>query len=94
MSKPGRGTLAEASPIATRTELGRRIANRCKPKSERHLTIKGWQQAEVHREVNALLESRIKALESRLDGAQQKLGRDFPAARLRGRARVDFDRSR
>ena len=94
MSKPRQGAVAEVPPIATRAELDRRIAGRPKPTTERRLTIDGWQQQEVHRQVNAFAESRIKALESRLNRARQGLERDVRTAAVRGRARADFERNR
>ena len=93
MRKGRDGVIAEAPPVATHAELEQRIAGRPKPKRERHLTIEGWEEIEVHRAVDRLSENRIKALETRLNRARDKALQDHRLANVRGRAKADFERS-
>ena len=88
------GFVADAPAISTRAELDQRIEARPEPAAEPHLTIEGWQEAQVHREVDDFNEARIQTLESRLERVRNGLNHDYAAARLDGKARTDFGHSR
>ena len=78
--------------ISTRAELKQRLANRAKPQAARHLTIGGHTEADVKRRLGALTEKRIIHLQNRLDAARSGVRRDQAKARLKGKARGEFDR--
>lgn len=83
-----------ASDIATRAELEQRIKARPKPRHELHLTISGTEEHTVHAEVNAANEDRIRDLQKRLDALRNGARGPQAHARLSGKAKGDFGRTR
>lgn len=80
--------------IATRAELDSRIKARLRPRAEMHLTIGGTDERIVHAQLDAANENRIRHLQERLEALRSGLCRNQARARLTGKARGDFGRSR
>jgi hypothetical protein len=83
-----------AAGVATRAELDQRLAARPKPRAERHLTIGGTQEHMVHAMLDAANERRIRYLQERLESLRTGIRHDQAQARLTGKARGDFERTR
>lgn len=62
--------------------------------AEAHLTIGGWQEQLVHTRLDAANENRIRHLQERLDALRSGLRETQAKARLTGKARGNFGRSR
>ena len=94
-NRPGsRSTAAPSRPVTTSAELKARIAQRTAPEARPSLTPGGALETEVHTQVRAANEARIRELRERLEQSRASLNRNHIKARLTGRARTDFDRSR
>jgi len=85
---------AHTPPIATRAELGQRLAARPKPAPQRHLTPSGWEAMETRRQVDTANENRIAKLRESLGNAHNKMSTDHRMVNLQGTAKADFGRSR
>lgn len=84
-----------ASPgTVTRAERDQRIAARPRPRAELHLTPSGWEATQVKQELNQQSEQRIRFIDEKLEEARARLENGYSRARMRGRARSDFDRER
>ncbi|MEM9030492.1 MAG: hypothetical protein AAGC70_19200 [Pseudomonadota bacterium] len=83
-----------ARPITTRAELDRRRADRPRLVPVPHLTPPGLDVIDLKKRLRDLNEARIKQLETRLKAAGTRLRHDLRHAKLKGRSRGDFDRSR
>lgn len=81
----------EMGSIATKAELDHRIENRPKPDLEPHLTPDDGTQAPVDNAVNDKNELRIQNLRNSLLNAQDELRHDQKIAKIKGRAKQDFD---
>ncbi|WP_417681682.1 hypothetical protein [Roseibium sp.] len=81
-------------PIATKGERDALIAGRPKPVVEHHLTPGGQTEVTVKQRIEAARESRITEIQNAFSSAQKNLRQDRAKAMVRGRAKVDFDRSR
>lgn len=91
----GKKEFGRAAPgIATRAELEARIKARPKPELEQHLTISGTEERIVHAQVNAANENRIGYLRERLERLHKTLLRNQAKARLSGKVKSDFGRTR
>ena len=86
--------IAPAPSVTTRAELDQRLAARPKPATAQHLTIDGWQNREVRRQVDTMAENRIAYLENRLSRAREGLIAGHRLAGIRGKPKKDFERSR
>lgn len=87
-------SAAPARPLTTSAELKARIAERKAPEVRPSLTPGGALETDVHTQVRAANEARIRELRERLEAARDGLNRNHAKARLTGHARADFDRSR
>ena len=83
-----------ASGVVTKAERDQRIAARPKPRAELHLTPKGWEAAEVKRQIDHDSERRIRHIDERLKEARENFQNGHARALQRGRAKQDFDRGR
>ena len=83
---------AGAPKIPTRAELDALRSARPALEAGQHLTMDGWDAAEVRRSLNDLAESRIRLLENRLEQSRDRLRQGHTKAQIRGRAKHDFGR--
>lgn len=79
---------------ATKAELEMRLKNRPTPSPQQQLTPNNALSSQVNEKIANADEKRVTDLSERLQRMRENSDRDFTFARLEGRAKSDFDRSR